>query len=58
LPISDWFKTKQVFDVDRYDDVHLCLKAIPVLKHIAHAMLKNDLKSRQLANQKSLASSI
>lgn len=34
-------KIDDVIDVDRYDDVELCLNAAPVLKHIAHTMLDN-----------------
>jgi hypothetical protein len=40
-----------VIDVDRYDDVELCLNAVPVLKHIAHTMLDNviDFRDRSAA---------
>ena len=44
-----------VIDVDRYDDVQLCVKAIPVLKYIAHSMLNYDLQSSQVASQQRLA---
>jgi hypothetical protein len=42
---------EDVIDVDRYDDIQLCRNAIPVLKHIAHAMLNNDLESSRMTQQ-------
>lgn len=34
-----------VLDIDRFNDMETCLKAIPILKHMAHHMLENDLEA-------------